>query len=62
MAILDLRTYNKVELIPDRVDLPISMELYRNGVTSNESLPKNLSKKCNHQEVKKSSTSNESNP
>jgi len=47
MAIIIRRLYSDIEMFPDNLVLPVSIELPRNGVTANESLPKNISHKCN---------------
>jgi len=47
LASLGLWTYLTVELIPERVGLTTSIELFRNVATAEKSLPKNTSQKCN---------------
>jgi hypothetical protein len=47
-AILGTKVLLQIETIPERVDLPISMELCRNGATAKKSLPKTLSAKNGH--------------
>jgi hypothetical protein len=47
LAILVRKAHIRVNLIPERVGLANSRELFKNGATAKKSLPKNTSQKCN---------------